>query len=72
MDNQILPAHEFFIYVQPARVVSDDSLRPSSDEQNEMLVSPVDLASWTRIDLVDTVAIYARLVEEQSEQILNS
>lgn len=72
MNNQALPAHEFFIYV-PSLHDCDDELvgQPFTyDDRVPQQVGPIDLSSWTRIDIAGSVALYARLNGEQQEQTL--
>ncbi|BCL81125.1 hypothetical protein ccbrp13_35900 [Ktedonobacteria bacterium brp13] len=73
MNNQALPAHEFFIYV-PSLHDCDDELagQPFAypDDRVPQQVGLIDLSSWTRIDIAGSVALYARLNGEQQEQAL--
>jgi predicted Fe-S protein YdhL (DUF1289 family) len=72
MNNQMLP-HEFFIYVSSAKdsntvahTCDCDATRGACTSCNQQ---PVDLSSWTRIDLAESVAVYARLQQDQQEQV---
>lgn len=73
MNNQTLPAHEFFIYV-PSLHDCDDALEGQPftypDDRIPQQSGPIDLSSWTRIDIAGSVALYARLNGEQQEQTL--
>lgn len=73
MNNQALPAHEFFIYVSSLHDC-DDNLEEQPftypDDCAPQQVGLIDLSSWTRIDIADSVALYVRLNCEQQEQTL--
>ncbi|GLV59063.1 hypothetical protein KDH_58910 [Dictyobacter sp. S3.2.2.5] len=71
MNNCILPAHEFFIFV-PTR--SDGHRFPSvncmekhtafdTHNTHEDASAPMSLHSWTKIAVADTLDVYARLRE---------
>ncbi|GCE19934.1 hypothetical protein KDK_37340 [Dictyobacter kobayashii] len=69
MNNSVLPAHEFFIYVPAKSAGCQSSSATSIEKHSECNVQsaqdnakiPVALKSWTKIVVADTLDVYACL-----------
>ncbi|GHO83395.1 hypothetical protein [Dictyobacter formicarum] len=73
MNNHILPAHEFFIFVPTRSDGQQSSSVTSIEKHNECSAQdiqksanvPVSLHSWTKIVVADTLDVYACLQEDE-------
>jgi hypothetical protein len=74
MGKDILPSHEFFIYVPSMRdaalsanmIDAEKKVPHISYVKRESNIHglPADVQSWTRIELADTISVYAWLQED--------